>query len=112
MQHDGGLRMRRAIGVHAVENANVVGMHRHMREKVGDHYPAVPARPECGLGLEPLLSLFPLSLTVSLPFSTSSGLWSKESRWLGPPYMNMKMTRFALGTKLGSFGATGLSAPA
>ena len=38
----------------------------------------------------------------------SSGFQSKVSRWLGPPCMNMKITRFAFGAKCEGFGASGL----
>ena len=37
----------------------------------------------------------------------SSGLLSNSSRWLGPPAMNRKMTRFALAAKCGCRGASG-----
>src|SRR5262245_55112107 len=37
-----------------------------------------------------------------------SGFGSKMSIWLGPPTMNMKMTRLAFGSKCGSLAASGL----
>src|SRR5436305_2894075 len=40
----------------------------------------------------------------------SIGLGSKVSTCDGPPFMNRKMTRFALGAKCGAFGARGLAA--
>ena len=36
-----------------------------------------------------------------------AGLWSNVSMWLGPPYMNRKITLFAFGVKCGSLGASG-----
>src|SRR4051794_34796113 len=43
-------------------------------------------------------------------YLASIGLGSKVSTCDGPPFMNRKMTRLALGRKWGVFGARGLSA--
>src|SRR6185295_5796508 len=41
----------------------------------------------------------------------SSGFGSKVSRWLGPPDMKRKITDFAFGVSVASFGASGLIRP-
>src|SRR5262249_44555553 len=47
------------------------------------------------------------------PFSSSSfGLGSKRSTWLGPPSMNNQMIDLAFGSWCGFFGASGSGGPA
>src|SRR5262249_6671984 len=62
-------------------------------------------------GVSPLvnwLTKVPSLLGSGLPCClVTSGLGSKRSSGLGPPTMNMKMTRFALATKCGSLAAKG-----
>ena len=61
----------------------------------------------------PLLFLPPrpkVLTSIVLPSSGySSGLYSKVSMWLGPPYMNRKITLLALAGNGGSLGASGLA---
>src|SRR5207245_6383681 len=51
---------------------------------------------------------FPKEAGMGWPFnSTSFGLGSKRSRWLGPPSMKSQITDLALGSWCGFFGASG-----
>src|SRR6516162_3807404 len=62
-------------------------------------------RPSFFLPLRPNV----LTGTVLPSSSYSLGLYSNVSTWLGPPYMNRKMTLLAFGAKCGFFGASGLT---
>ena len=81
------------------------------------HVPDWPYCAELALVGRIVLSLVPIAVMtrrttagIGLPASLSSaGLGSYRSRWLGPPSMNRKMTRFAFGAKCEGRGASGLS---
>ena len=95
--------MREAVGTHAAEDAQVVDAPGQVRIKIGnlDAGLAVLAklaqRAEQRAGIAHLEQRIAVEIGERLAVCRfSSGLGSKVSTWLTPPYMNRQMTALAV----------------
>ena len=109
--------MSEAVGVHAADDRQVVdalgqaGIKvRNRRSPPGHAARTCATTPRASRDCGPLRTGSLSSVGIGLPWCLiSSGLGSKVSTWLTPPYMNRTMHALALAGKWGRLGARGES---
>ena len=111
MHLDERLRVVRQVGVHAAEQAQLVGVPGHFGEQLGDPQPALAVLLELQRRAEQLAAAEPAAAARRRLAVVGGELRLVVERVdvAGPPSMHRKITRLAFAGKCGFFGASGLA---